>query len=730
MSLARAFSLSSLTLAAAAFGSLALAVDLSVWMLALGWAAFAVCLAQMTVDPLRAPWLFTLRLSLVTWNILLVVAFLTFWVDLFWVSQELLPAGIHFLIILIVNKLFNLHHRRDFLHLYAVSLMAILASAAMTVQIWYAPLLLVYLVAGVWTLLLYHLTKEREDIAGRNGTRLSDAMPEAGRITARFFWTANVLAVAALCLTAFIFFLLPRVGIGFVQKGRGDHLRTTGFSEKVDLGVMGSVKQDPSIVMRVELPDGRPAGSEPFYLRGMAYDRYNGRSWTNSLVARHNLTERSQGLFTVRTKAGLAFRHPASDIRQDILLEALDTSVLFGAPQPISLSGDFVTVQSDSMGVLYLPFTSSGRVQYSVRSRPAPILPADATTATPAYPEYIQQHYLQLPSVGPEIARLSHDITRASRTPYESLLLIKQHLLENYRYSLEMESGLSSRPLEEFLFTRKTGYCEHYASAMVVMLRSLGIPARLVTGFLADEWNGFGHYYTVRQRDAHAWVEVYFPGSGWITVDPTPPEPANATASWRQPLDGAMDSVRLHWDRLIIQYGAGDQLSMIQDIRDGGDALRQKFAEAISLWQARLLKPIQIIRNEWPVLSATDWTQTLLMVFIIGSCLCLLILLVKYISAGKTDPAAGAPEHLIAAQWYDRMLGLAAARGFHKLPSHTPTEFARHLEHQWTDGFSSVSQLTQLYCRVRFGQRPVTEEDRLAAEASLRQLGDLNRRTR
>ena len=103
MPLARAFSLSSILLAAAAFAGLALAADLSVWMLSLGWSAIGLCLAQTLIAPDRAPWLFQLRLSPVTWNILLVLAFVAFWIDLLWISQELLPAGIHFLIVLMVN---------------------------------------------------------------------------------------------------------------------------------------------------------------------------------------------------------------------------------------------------------------------------------------------------------------------------------------------------------------------------------------------------------------------------------------------------------------------------------------------------------------------------------------------------------------------------------------------------------------------------------------------------
>jgi transglutaminase-like putative cysteine protease len=724
MPLARAFSLSSILLAAAAFGGLTLGADLSIWMLSLGWAAIALCLAQTLIPPQRAPWLAALRLSPVTWNILLVIAFVAFWIDFLWVSQELLPAGVHFLIVLMVNKLFNLHQRRDFLHLYAVSLMAVLASAAMTVHIWYAPFLLAYLCSGVWTLLLYHLTKERDDRGALTSRTSTGSMQQIEHIRARFFWATNVMVAGAVCLTIAIFFIIPRVGIGFLQKGTGDNLRTSGFTEKVDLGVMGSVKQDPSIVMRVELAEGVPPTNGPLYLRGMAYDRYNGTSWTNSLVNRRNLTEKPQGLFTVRADASRSPAPVSPEIEQHILLEALDISVLFGVPQALTITGDFVTVQSDLMGVMYVPFSPSGRIQYSVRSRAPLVHPADASTTIFHYPEFIRRQYLQLPSLSPAIARLSQDIIRAGRTPHESVLLIKQYLLENYRYSLDMESGRSPHPLEDFLFARKTGYCEHYASAMVVMLRSSGIPARLVTGFLASEWNGFGRYYTVRQRDAHAWVEVYFPNSGWITFDPTPAQAADSTVRWWQSLDSAMDSMRLRWDQFIIQYNAADQLAVIQGVREGGEALRSRFADGSAI---RVKSLMTSIREGLSKVAHAGPGQPIVMVLLIGGGLLLLAVVVKTCGATRSGRGPHSTEQMVAAQWYARMLRLTAARGLHKAPADTPLEFARHVEEQWKEGSPHIRRLTQLYCRVRFGQMAISREDRLAAEGLLQELGALKK---
>ena len=183
------------------------------------------------------------------------------------------------------------------------------------------------------------------------------------------------------------------------------------------------------------------------------------------------------------------------------------------------------------MGGLLLPLPPSSRIRYSVTSHIPQLVADERTTSILDYPDSIRSHYLQVPMGSQQVADLAHRVIQQATTPFEQTLAIQQHLLRNYRYSLEADTATLNHPLEEFLFTRKTGYCEHYATAMVVMLRTVGIPARLVTGFLATEWNEYGGYFTVRQRDAHAWVEVYFPHSGWITMDPTPTVSAAVTGA-------------------------------------------------------------------------------------------------------------------------------------------------------------------------------------------------------
>ncbi|MGQ0810300.1 MAG: transglutaminase TgpA family protein [Nitrospiraceae bacterium] len=731
MPLDQAFRLSSILLAASAFAGLTLASSLSALVLLLG--AFALLISLFHVLQISRPKriLPVMHLSSHIWNHLLVLSFVYFWIDLLWISQDLLPAGVHFLIALMVNKLFNLHQRRDFLHLYAISLMAVLASATLTSDLWYATVFLVYLLTAVWTLLLYHLTQETsEEFSSPTSPepaihRMRYPTGAPTRITMRFFWTTNGMAVGAFCLTLSIFFALPRIGVGFFQKNRGDTLRTSGFSENVDLGVIGAVKQDPSIVMRVETPEEPAPRTEKLYLRGIAYDRYNGRSWNHSFPQRRMAGEISPGTFKI--SGGPARKPGAPSLRQDILLEALDTSVLFGVPFPDLIAGEFLSVQADVMGAAYLSFPPTSRFQYTVYSRDTQVASDDRLAASFSYPNFIREHFLQVPALSPRIGELAREVTGRATNPFEMVVAIKQHLLKDYQYSLDVGAARPARPLEEFLFARKTGYCEHYATAMVVLLRSVGIPSRLVTGFLATEWNGYGNYYTVRQKDAHAWVEVFFPRSGWITMDPTPPIMESTSDVWGKSFVLMLDSLQLRWDRLIVQYSSHDQMAMVRGLRETSEHFRDNIIGSL----APILNPLfEGASRMLAFIRQANVPQlgVMLSVIVLGITLFVLLLLKfpwKLFQVGKLHTN----QQTAAVQIYDRMLRLAKSRGVRKTPSTAPIEFVELIGKDWQVATSMVRELTDLYCRVRFGKAALSQEDILNANRLLAMLSTLPRTT-
>jgi len=729
----RAFQFSSILLAATGFSGLVLTGEMPLGLVLLGSAALALSLTH-AWDPVRVagsgPGRFLFTLSRRVWNGLVIAAFLGFLVDLLWLSQDLLPAGIHFLILLMVNKLLTLQVRKDFLYLYAISLLELLAAAVLTVDLWYAAVFMIYLLTAIWTLLLYHLRTEAEERraarpppetrSSRHTGQHADPVHEPGPITARFFWTTNGIAVGAFCMTLAIFFVTPRIGAGFFSKNRMEQIRTSGFSEQVDLGVIGTIKLNQSVVMRVEFPDQKGPLSAGLYFRGAAYDRYNGRSWVNSLARRRVLERTQEGFLTAAGQDNGRIQESQAGLRQDILIEALDTTALFGVSFVDSVRGNFSMVQVDGMGGLSLPYPPSRRFQYSVRSTPDRLLDEERLLVSVAYPDDVREIFLQLPNLSPRVGDLARDVTSRARTPFEKVIAVERHLREAYQYSLDVGTTLPLSPLDEFLFTRKTGYCEHYATAMVIMLRSLGIPARLVTGFLPGEWNDFGRYYTIRQRDAHAWVEVFFPRSGWVTFDPTPAVPAAVSSPALTAATKVLDSIRLKWDRLIIRYSFRDQVAVAQGIRARSDRLRE---QAWGLLTTLLRWPAALRSGISQSVRATEWV-------LVGGLLTTLGILLLLAVAwswirGKTGhryPGLPTARQASAVRFYSRMLKILEADGVKKAPGTTALEFSRLVAMQWEEASHYVEPLTDLYCRVRFGQAPLPPEELQRAEALLSDL--------
>ncbi|MFO0705356.1 MAG: DUF3488 and transglutaminase-like domain-containing protein [Nitrospira sp.] len=717
----QALRLASILLASAAFIGLALGATLPEWLVLLTGGALVLTLLRALHLEKIEPLLTRARLSQTAWNILVVVAFVGFWADLLWISGDLLPAGVHFLLLLLVIKLSNLDQRRDYLHLYAISLMAILGSAAHTTDLWYVPVFLAYLVTGVWALLLFQLTKEpiERPVGDNAGPVSSIGGPDGGRITRQVFWMANGLAMGTLGLTVLIFFTIPRISAGIGHRGGESGLRTSGFSETVNLGMIGPIKQDPGIVMRVELLDR--VGREPdrFYLRGMAYDRYDGKSWTTRLSHRRQLSEYPSGTFTIRPPASRTPRSFGPTVRQRILLEVLDTPVLFAAPQPEAISGEFLAIQSDPTGAIYLPFPASSRIEYSVVSRSNLIQSGDMQAQSVVYTETFGRHFLQMPDFADRVAALGRNIADGKASAYEKAQAIEAYLTKNYRYSLEIPAGVQANPLEEFLFTRKTGYCEHYATAMVMLLRSVGVPARLVTGFLATEWNEYGNYFLVRQRDAHAWVEVHLPNSGWITMDPTPAvsEPVDQPGWFA--LGRVLDTLRLRWNRFFVQYTGADQLAMVRGLKEGTSIVRDYTWGSIS----SVLAPVGDLFGR-AMIRVTERNTRLLTGFassvVLG--IGLLLWLVQRRPWRGWQPVRAETDASAIAQVYRQVATQIARQGIRKPDHVTPLEFARTVQQRWKEAGECVIPITDLYCRGRFGHEALTAKDMEVAYHHLKQL--------
>lgn len=262
-----------------------------------------------------------------------------------------------------------------------------------------------------------------------------------------------------------------------------------------------------------------PATSpDPLYWRSLTYDRYTGRGWSTAAFQLETIPPGRQ------LESRLA--------RQDAAV-SLDLGVSFRTVQPAGLlfaSGELLSADQPIQAAWRSPGDLFGAQIQSSSYRVSARLPrpsaAQLRAAGRAYPAWVEQTYLQMPrSVPLRVWALALDLTSTQPTPYDQALAIEGHL-RRFPYTLDLDRPPADRDLVDyFLFDLQRGYCDYYASAMVVLARASGLPARLVQGYAAGR-SLDGRQYLVTEADAHAWVEVFFPGYGWVEFEPTPSLPS------------------------------------------------------------------------------------------------------------------------------------------------------------------------------------------------------------
>ncbi|OGP16408.1 MAG: hypothetical protein A2V21_301075 [Deltaproteobacteria bacterium GWC2_55_46] len=580
------------------------------------------------------------------WNVAAMIVFFLFIADFLAVSRELIVSGTRFLTILLVMKLFDLKVTRDYLIVFGLAFFQVLAAASSSTSPVFFLILSLYVVFSIWAMIVFNMKKDIQEAQGKESA-------VTGVFGLPFFLSVVALSAACLLMTIVIFFTIPRMGVGIFERKTANTLRVSGFSEKMDLGAIGPVKLDSTVVMRVETPAGKP--SAQLYFRGATLDIYDGAGWT-----RHEGTK--PGL-----KTGAGVFHISAPgkytVEQKILLEPLDIEVIFAASSAFKLTGRFHNLWVDPAGTMRLPSPPFSRIEYRAWSDVSGIRDEGEPDG-----HYLDASYLDTNPEAARIRTLAASIIKHGATDLEKARAIEDHLRSNYRYTLSPAYRQGRGPLEDFLFYAKEGYCEHYSTAMVMMLRSIGVPARIVTGFLEGEWNELGGYFIVRQQDAHSWVEAYVTGLGWMRFDPTPP----STLAYRPSVVTLyMDLLRLRWNRYIIQYSFSDQMRIAWSVEKNTASLLD------------FLKGAADARNKTglngalPVLVAGA--------AFIGLCVLALRLMRRKENRSRT-PA-----------FYREMLEILAKRGIVKREEETALEFAARINDP------DVTAITETYHLERYG---------------------------
>jgi protein-glutamine gamma-glutamyltransferase len=628
-------------------------------------------------------------------------------------------------------QIIRLATRRGAAHDQQIIVLALLHFVAGTVLgggLTYGLCFLGFLVVAPGALVLSHLRREVEGNY-RQGARDRTGLPvdvprilRSRRVVGRTFLLSTcLLSVPIFLFTAALFVIFPRVGLSLLLLNHPHSGHMVGFSDHVDLGDVGVLRSDPSIALRFEKSDtpDPPPTRLTLRFRGTAFDTYDGRSWARTQTARFpaDHAKQSADTYQVIQPVDVEFRYPnpRTDPHISIDLEPIDPPVIFLPPRTVnvflkpqsqSLLGEPLTLYRGPEGEFRYAGSDGRGLRYDVYTAPENEVLVDRMSDSD------RGRYLTLPaSLPPRIAGLALEWTRGMRTDDDRARALVEHLHHDYRYDINSPSGGKDQPLDHFLFESRRGHCEFFSTAMAVMLRQLNIPSRNVTGFVGGTYNRFGHYYAVREGDAHSWVEAFLGDVNhgrWFTFDPTPPagaQPLEGTTGAFIYLRDLVEALSQRWNRYVVGYDLRTQVRVYEDLALRYDAFRTRAGVGHGPL-AKVTRPSALAGAALLALAAAYavWRRGRL-----GS---------KHGSKLPENP--GDQRALDATALYHTLEGALRAQGLTRPPALPPLRHAEHiLENNHPLGAETLA-LTAKYLEVRFGHGRLTEAGKRDFERRVR----------
>jgi protein-glutamine gamma-glutamyltransferase len=656
-------------------------------------------------------------------------------------TGDLTRAGIaalaHFILFLSAVKLVQVKADRDWLFLYLISFFEVLLAAGLSVSPLFVVSLALYTFCALSTVVCFEMRKARRAIEGqetrfmsapraswlRRLSKKSAAKTPSSGDARRLPLVALALLTLIFALALPIFFIMPRFSGSALARADGGLNGVVGFSDEVTLGEIGRLQQSQRVVMRVRVEDPLAARHQTLRWRGVALDEFSGRSWRRSNKELTYLRPRDRNLFQIGTTVSLE-----NLTTQTFFVEPIDTPVLFIAARPVAIQAALPYIGIDNEEGLSTRDHSQERISYRAYSDtsepPAEQLRRDLA----AYPPEMQR-YLHVPAdLDPRIRQLARSliIGTQSGNRYDSARVIEAYFQQNFRYTLEQKSGGAEDPLADFMFRAREGHCEYFSTAMAVMLRSADVATRVVNGFQLGEYNDAADVYTVRQSDAHSWVEVYFPETGaWVSFDPTPvagrPGNNDETGFWRGQLGKYAEALELFWIQYVVAYDKQEQRSLATSLRGQLGVYRQTAGQTFAELRAGLAAWWQSLTTgvRAPAQGGLRLTNVPTLVALCAM-LGLLWLLVARLRRSSLWERLKfwwrGRENYSSVVFYERMTKALESRGLLRAPDETPLEFAA------TTGMPEATLLTRSYNRVRFGAHELTTAEAARIEEWLRRI--------
>ena len=463
-------------------------------------------------------------------------------------------AGVTLIVVLLALKTLEMRARRDAFVVFFLAFFTLLTHFFHSQSLLTAAGILLALLGLLTALVNAHMPVGRPSLA--QAARIATGMAAMG---------APIMLV--------LFLLFPRLSPLWGVPGQNETGRS-GLSSQMRVGQIAELVLDDSIALRVRF-EGRPPPQSELYFRGPVLSDFDGVEW-------RPLRSEFPARMALPTNLSVA----GEPVRYEVTLEPNRRPWLFlleAATRVPEVPGARVRMNADLQWLTDRPINSLVRYRGESHTsfRHGPLTPTLA----------LQDHITLPPAFNPRTLELAQQLRREHGAGAEANPRLIQAVMERLRtggYTYTLEPGVyGQHTADEFWFDRRQGFCEHIASSFVVLMRALDIPARIVTGYQGGELNGVDGYWTVRQRDAHAWAEVWLQGQGWVRIDPTSvvapgrtgslqrlraPEGAiagairNLTPNLSAQLRAAWEAVNNSWNQWVLNYTQGRQLDLLKNL--------------------------------------------------------------------------------------------------------------------------------------------------------------------
>ena len=617
------------------------------------------------------------------------VAYAAFFpLDYFFLSRELLTSAVHLVFFLAIVQILTARTNRDNLLIAVIAFLELLAAALLSINLNFFLCLALFLLFAIAALTSSEIRRSmhRSTSTARGGLRHFHP-----RLAVLAVW----IAAGILALTAGMFFLLPRTADAALSTLLAHRIRVPGYSDRVTLGDFGEFKNSTRPLMHIAILGNQPMRATKW--RGDVLARFDGREWSR-LRPDPDETE-------IQVKGGHIGlgTHLGTQRSYRVEFTDLESRTLFfaGSPEFVDEVPEGTRVETET-STFRMPEAPASGFHYDATA----VLEEPVETSPPPYPQPVlsgrrREAYVQLPGdLDGRIAMLAQSLTASEGSDLERARTLEQHLRQDYRYTLDLPSKPPKDPLADFLFTRRKGNCEYFASAMAVMLRTLRIPARLATGFQSGVYNPISDLWVVRASDAHSWVEAWIPGHGWTTFDPTPADlESHFTLFSKAAL--YLDAAQTFWQQWVVGYDPHHQGTLAdrieQTARRLGIGWFDSLATARSQWTARTKE----LGRRYGVLVIASLLAAIWL-WRAGPRMWRALRIHRRVSRVRRGEASIADATLL----YERMLHLLNRCGYQKPIWFTPVEFARSLPAAPLG--RAVEEFTSAYNAIRFGGRTET----------------------